>query len=956
MKTIDTLVLTLVNPNAVVRDLVRRTPALNGVVFTYAAEILDYLVHDRDRVALVLIDCQKSEALDLITALARTYQDLPVIALVADEFSADAAQQAGADDALVLSEVTPYWLERAARAHTRFSATRASCVAIRDELRQTAMHAEAVATLFSQAVEQSPVSIVITDLDGKITYVNPRFTALTGYTLNEVAGENPRFLKTGHTSDAEYRQLWENISSGHEWRGEFLNKKKNGETYWESALIAPVRDADGNIHSYLGVKEDITAIKAAAESLQESRALHQAMFDDHVAVMLLVDPDTGAIVDANSAACAYYGYSREHMLTLRIMDINTLSPEQLRDELRNAAERKRNYWIFKHRLADGSIRDVEVRSTLVSSEGRALLYSIVHDITARVAAEDNIRRINEGLQLLNRVFAAASSSLDEFTLLRSVCDTLKDSFAARRVLAYRYDGDTQRYEILGDRDAPEADLRLSGQLLMIDPEVVGLLRGLRLPMVVDQGQQQDKWHWLLQLITRLESALVIPLIIGDYNSGVLIIGAGEDTAFSEETLLLAASIGQAVSQGIANSLLHRSVRDQSARLEDMVIERTSALNHLNEQTTALLNNTSDAILLVRSDGRIESVNRSFSRLFGYSETEVIGRSIDLLAVAEHRRLLLHTLRRVEGGVPHQSQLRVSRSDDTVFDADIAIATVEDDSQRLVCSIRDISHLKETERLKDRFVSMVNHELRSPVAGMMLGTSKLLNYYHRMTDEQRIVSIERLVEQIGLMSEMIESILDLSRVDMASAAQPAEMIDTQQVLRKVLAELQPLLDAKQQSLVITGLRDCKAALYGSPLDIKRIWRNLISNAIKYTQHHGEVQIDVKVMPLDAPRLRALQNGSHGGLVEATAALVDGDYLVATVSDNGPGIPADNLPQIFDRFYRGWASESNITGTGLGLALVKELVTAYSGMVWVASELGHGARFTFVLPVATRLLPV
>lgn len=956
MKTIDTLVLTLVNPNAVVRDLVRRTPVLNGVVFTYASEILDYLAYDRERVALVLVDCQKSEALDLITAVARTYEDLPVIALCADAVSAEAAQQAGADEALLISEVTPYWLERAARAHARFSATRTHCAAIRDELRQTALHAESVATLFSQAVEQSPVSIVITDLDGNITYVNPRFTALTGYAPSEVIGQNPRFLKTGHTTDAEYRQLWATITSGQEWRGEFLNRKKDGETYWEAALISPVRDADGNIHSYLAVKEDITAIKAAAESLLESRALHRAMFDDHIAVMLLIDPETGAVVDANSAACTYYGYTHDQMLTLRLPDINTLAPEELRQELRSAAERKRNYWIFKHRLADGTIRDVEVRSTLVNTEGRALLYSIVHDITARVTAEANIRQINEGLHLLNRVFAAASSSLDEFTLLRSVCDTLKESFAARRVLAYRYDGDTRRYEILGDRDAPEADLRLSGQLLLIDPEVVGLLRGLRLPIVVEQGQQQDQWRWLLQLITRLESALVIPLIIGDFNSGVLIIGAGEETPFTDETLLLAASIGQAVSQGIANSLLHRSVRDQSTRLEEMVAERTAALNHLHERTTALLNNTSDAILLVRSDGYIESVNRAFSRLFGYSETEVIGRSIELLAVAEHRRLLLHTLRRVEGGMPHQSQLRVARADETVFDADIAIATVEDDSQRLVCSVRDISHLKETERLKDRFVSMVNHELRSPVAGMMLGTSKLLNYYHRMTDEQRIVSIERLVEQIGLMSEMIESILDLSRVDMASAAQPAEMIDTQHLLRKVVAELQPLLDAKQQSLVITGLRDCKASLYGSPLDIKRIWRNLISNAIKYTQHHGEVQIDVKVMSLDASRLRALQNGSHSSLIEATAALPEGDYLVATVSDNGPGIPADNLPQIFDRFYRGWASESSITGTGLGLALVKELISAYSGMIWVTSELGHGAKFTFVLPLVTRLQPV
>lgn len=96
---------------------------------------------------------------------------------------------------------------------------------------------------FSRAVEQSPSTVMITDVHGNIEYVNRKFTELTGYTLDEVRGRNPRFLKSGHTPPEEYARLWRTISSGGEWRGELLNVKKNGELYWESALIAPIKNA-----------------------------------------------------------------------------------------------------------------------------------------------------------------------------------------------------------------------------------------------------------------------------------------------------------------------------------------------------------------------------------------------------------------------------------------------------------------------------------------------------------------------------------------------------------------------------------------------------------------------------------------------------------------------------------------------------------------------------------------
>lgn len=119
----------------------------------------------------------------------------------------------------------------------------------------------------SMAVEQSPVSIVITDPLGNIEYVNPHFARLTGYSRDEIVGQNPRLLQSGEIPPAVYREMWSRLSAGEIWEGEFHNRKKSGELFWERATIAPVRDAHGAIKSYVGVKEDITEERRAAEQM-----------------------------------------------------------------------------------------------------------------------------------------------------------------------------------------------------------------------------------------------------------------------------------------------------------------------------------------------------------------------------------------------------------------------------------------------------------------------------------------------------------------------------------------------------------------------------------------------------------------------------------------------------------------------------------------------------------------
>lgn len=126
----------------------------------------------------------------------------------------------------------------------------------------------------SQAIEQSPVSVLITDLQGNIEYVNPQLCKITGYKAEELIGENPRILKSGHTPEVQFKNMWHAITSGQSWSGELYNKKKNGDLFWENVTVSPIKNNENKSTHYLAIKEDISLRKD-----YEERLLYQASYD-----------------------------------------------------------------------------------------------------------------------------------------------------------------------------------------------------------------------------------------------------------------------------------------------------------------------------------------------------------------------------------------------------------------------------------------------------------------------------------------------------------------------------------------------------------------------------------------------------------------------------------------------------------------------------------------------------
>jgi nitrogen fixation negative regulator NifL len=193
---------------------------------------------------------------------------------------------------------TWFWFETTGRKFTASNGEEREVLVSRDITGR--MESEQRLRQLSQVVEHSPAAVVITNRQGDIEYVNPKFTETSGYTFEEVIGKNPRILKSGEFSPGEYKALWEKITTGGEWRGEFHNKKKNGELYWEAASISGIEDENGKITHFVALKEDITQRKRMEDAQRESEALFRAVSEASPLGIIVLD-EKGDTIYANEA-------------------------------------------------------------------------------------------------------------------------------------------------------------------------------------------------------------------------------------------------------------------------------------------------------------------------------------------------------------------------------------------------------------------------------------------------------------------------------------------------------------------------------------------------------------------------------------------------------------------------------------------------------------------------------
>jgi len=259
----------------------------------------------------------------------------------------------------------------------------------------------------SKAIEQSPSSIVITDLSGTIEYVNPKFSKVTGYSYEEVIGQNPRILKSGTHDENYYKNLWNTILSGNDWRGEFQNRKKSGELYWEEAVISPIFNEQGEITHFIAVKEDITEKKLMLEQIVESESRFRSIWENSLDGMRLLD-ENGIIVDVNPAYCKLVGMELNQLrgkplnVIYEVQDSSESAIKRYRERFINRTVEKK-FEVETH-LWNGKKIWFELSNSFIEFPGgRILLLSIFRDVTDKKQMIDELIDAKVKAEEMNRV-------------------------------------------------------------------------------------------------------------------------------------------------------------------------------------------------------------------------------------------------------------------------------------------------------------------------------------------------------------------------------------------------------------------------------------------------------------------------------------------------------------------------------------------------------------------------
>jgi PAS domain S-box-containing protein len=411
---------------------------------------------------------------------------------------------------------------------------------------------------------------------------------------------------------------------------------------------------------------------------------------------------------------------------------------------------------------------------------------------------------------------------------------------------------------------------------------------------------------------------------------------GESTAKDVMEIDLRSHQGETISCLLAVSVITDEVNVQgmTALVLDISDRKAleAALQSERDRLETILATIGDAVMVTDPEGHIEYVNPAWTALTGYPAEEAIGHRPSIHKSGEHDESFYARMwDTILRGEAWRGELVNRRKDGTIYDAAVNIQPLLGDHGEIINFVgvqHDISALKEVDRLKSQFVSDVSHELRTPLTNIQL----YLDLIAQTEDPERNARyLDTLSRESDRLRFLIDDLLSLSRLEAGTTGFHPAPVDINALLASLVADRRGLAAQKNLSLRIEPQADLPP-VSGDARLLGQVFTNLLTNAMNYTPASGQIV------------LRTRSRESDGVA-----------WVTAEVVDTGLGIPKEERPMIFQRFFRGYASRNTAApGTGLGLAICREIVQLHSGRIEVQSSLDRGATFRVWLPVAETAL--
>ncbi len=441
------------------------------------------------------------------------------------------------------------------------------------------------------------------------------------------------------------------------------------------------------------------------------------------------------------------------------------------------------------------------------------------------------------------------------------------------------------------------------------------------PMLSEVSYHEDPARFEIPEVSRLLQNLAqtvslglltgvgLPLIARNRVIGVIFIFRNYLGGFSVNDRALLQSFADQAAIAVLNAQLYSQTSRQKQRLD------------------ALLDSAADGILLLANNHTIERCNPAFARLLGSTVSELQGKKHDAVIRWSGRQQGL-TLEKAEaGGWPLTSNATLyiegdlERAGGLPLPVGITYApllSAEGSLLNIIATVRDITRFRQAEEIKTTFVSVISHELKTPVA-LIKGYVATLRRDDVAWDREIIQdSLEVIEEEADRLTELIENLLDASRLQAGALRINMADVAVDGLARRIVERFHTQSD---KHTIVADFPDNFPVIMGDEDRLAQVFTNLLSNAIKYSPDGGEIRVSGQVRP---------------------------DQVIICVSDQGPGVAPEDIPHIFDRFYRSEGAVKNTKGAGLGLYLTRAIVEAHHGKIWIDPKPGEGARICLSLP--------
>ncbi len=540
---------------------------------------------------------------------------------------------------------------------------------------------------------------------------------------------------------------------------------------------------------------------------------------------------------------------------------------------------------------------------------------------------EELRREHRRLQTMLRVSTELSASLDIQQVLQRSLAVINEAFGAQESIILTAQGKEifRAGEPLSGsgEGSPPADGSLERQ---IDRHVIHT----RTPVLVDRLTEDQRWTLPAGQTLAASSLLALPLILGEEVLGSLLLLHQEPAYFQAAQIELLAAVARQIASTLKNSELFNLIRDQAEKLGGMLREQQIEAS----RSRAILEAVADGVVVTGGEGGITLFNASAGRILGAPAQQLAGQPLDRLdsLVGKAGEEWLGTIYAwtqdhigVREGQTYAAQVNLDNG--RVVAIHLAPVIWRASFLGTVSIFRDITHQVQVDRLKSEFITNVSHELRTPLTSikgyadiLLMGAAGVLS-----DQQQHFVNVVR--ENALRLQGLVDDLLNVSHIQAGKIVLDYQPVDLAAAAEGVAQELRAL--AAQEKKAIGISLDVQPGLpnaHGDPERTRQVLRGLALNSYKYTPENGEVSIRIR------------QNRP--------------DELQVDVKDNGIGIPLEDQPRIFERFFRGEHPLIMATaGAGLGLALAKILVEMQDGRIWFTSSgaPGAGSVFSFTLPV-------